>query len=395
MLFMQLEEFERAVKSSYNKSVDDNAKERHRQFIIAIECHISKIESSLHESAISDGKPPLPWVHLDDRECHELALFLSGPPMHTDKIYAKNHGKDGLLAMPQETDDRSTKESLNYSRHSVEWNLVEAVDEKLPGHRRTASAGPDIGFLKIEVADDVFPQSTSSGRPGPPPRKIPSVSGWLSTMETASKLKWSKNGYRKLKNMDHSQEPDNTLSQSQQVTKYVANAYIPAFSAKGINACSERSKSCLDGSSGCDDCYEKQLYGWYGAIQRLLQRSQYQMQYSRPIQMVLSMVLCLIGRDDAERRKKNRRRKKAHRVGNCEKSTQTIVSIENVVGWCCNLSNSELECNRSRVSIIPMRVLVSDSIESVKLSIWTYKGFVVKNQRLVCGGRELARIGSE
>ncbi|XP_062091398.1 phosphatidylinositol 4-kinase gamma 4-like [Humulus lupulus] len=45
-------------------------------------------------------------------------------------------------------------------------------------------------------------------------------------------------------------------------------------------------------------------------------------------------------------------------------------------------------------SIIPMSVLESDSIESVKLRIQTYKGFVVKNQKLVCGGRELARSNS-
>ncbi|XWS46235.1 hypothetical protein CRYUN_Cryun14cG0047200 [Craigia yunnanensis] len=45
-------------------------------------------------------------------------------------------------------------------------------------------------------------------------------------------------------------------------------------------------------------------------------------------------------------------------------------------------------------SVIPMRILESDSIESVKLRIQTCKGFVVKNQKLVCGGRELARSNS-
>ncbi|PON36476.1 Phosphatidylinositol 3-kinase, Vps34 type [Parasponia andersonii] len=45
-------------------------------------------------------------------------------------------------------------------------------------------------------------------------------------------------------------------------------------------------------------------------------------------------------------------------------------------------------------SMFPMSVLESDSIESVKLRIQTYKGFVVKNQKLVCGGRELARSNS-
>ncbi|KAM0000658.1 putative 1-phosphatidylinositol 4-kinase [Helianthus debilis subsp. tardiflorus] len=45
-------------------------------------------------------------------------------------------------------------------------------------------------------------------------------------------------------------------------------------------------------------------------------------------------------------------------------------------------------------SVELMRVLGSDSIESVKLRIQSYKGFVVKNQKLVCGGRELSRSNS-
>ncbi|KAI7732965.1 hypothetical protein M8C21_004251 [Ambrosia artemisiifolia] len=45
-------------------------------------------------------------------------------------------------------------------------------------------------------------------------------------------------------------------------------------------------------------------------------------------------------------------------------------------------------------SVVPMRVLESDSIESVKLRIQSYKGFVVRNQKLVCGGRELSRSNS-
>lgn len=42
-------------------------------------------------------------------------------------------------------------------------------------------------------------------------------------------------------------------------------------------------------------------------------------------------------------------------------------------------------------SVIPMRVLESDSIASVKLRIQSHKGFVVKKQKLVFDGRELAR----
>ncbi|XP_057469385.1 uncharacterized protein LOC130758476 [Actinidia eriantha] len=265
----QLEEFERAVKCSYINSLADDSKERHRQFITAIECQISKIKSSLHESAISDGKPPLPWLRLDEGECHELALFLSGPSIHTDKVPAEIHVTVELSDSPQEIDKQLAHERSEDSRHSVEWNAVEASGKKWPGHCRMAS-----GCLK-------FPHISSNGPSGPPPRKIPSISGLLSSMDLSSKLNWSKNGYRKLKNTDHPLEVDSTLSQSQQLTR-------------GINAYYQRSKSCLDGSSGSDKCYDKQLYGWYGAIRRLLQRSQYQMQCSRPIQMVLWLVLCLI-----------------------------------------------------------------------------------------------------
>lgn len=42
-------------------------------------------------------------------------------------------------------------------------------------------------------------------------------------------------------------------------------------------------------------------------------------------------------------------------------------------------------------SVIPMRVLESDSVASVKLRIQSCKGFVVKKQKLVFDGRELAR----
>ncbi|GFZ01500.1 phosphatidylinositol 4-kinase gamma-like protein [Actinidia rufa] len=45
-------------------------------------------------------------------------------------------------------------------------------------------------------------------------------------------------------------------------------------------------------------------------------------------------------------------------------------------------------------SMIPMWVLESESIASVKLRIQTCKGFVVKKQKLVFGGRELARNDS-
>ncbi|XP_059285473.1 uncharacterized protein LOC132038979 [Lycium ferocissimum] len=261
----QLEEFERAVSSSYNNtSSTDDAKERHGEFVTAIDNQIKKVEKSLNESAFSQGNQ---WVRLDERELDELAVFLSGPSASSsfsDKSSVKVDEEDCKQRMPE-----YSKSSSNL----VDGSQVETTkDEKFPNHRKTASDFADIDAWKISVADDIYGK-----QPAPCPRKIPSIQGLLNCMESA-KLKLSKNGYRKLKfnPVDH-QQADCTLPQSQPLTR-------------GINTCCERSKSCLD---SCDESYEKQLYGWYGAVQRQLQRSQYYVKYNRLVQMVSSVVLLI------------------------------------------------------------------------------------------------------
>lgn len=59
------------------------------------------------------------------------------------------------------------------------------------------------------------------------------------------------------------------------------------------------------------------------------------------------------------------------------------------VGGCCG--ESILVYLNVDEAVIPLRVLESDSIASVKLRIQTCQGFAVKKQKLVFGGRELAR----
>lgn len=238
----QLEEFERAVKSSYPNSSADDAEHRHSEFVVAIDCQIKKVERTLNESAISQGKPPSPWVRLDEGERDELALFLSG----NRKEQQKEKG-----------------------------GLGDVNEEKFVGHRRTASASADIGSWNIAVSDDALDNT----QPGPPPRKVPSLSGFLNTMESAAKLKFAKNGYRKLKVTDCHNEVDASLPHTQELSR-------------GINPCYERCKSCLD---GCEKCYDKQLHSWYGAAQRQIQRSQYYVQYSRSVRVGFTVILlCLI-----------------------------------------------------------------------------------------------------
>nr|ACU20101.1 unknown [Glycine max] len=154
----------------------------------------------------------------------------------------------------------------------------EAALEKSRGHRRAASADADIGTWKITVSDDVQQSSSSNGSSGPTPmHKVASLSGFFGSMETISKFKWPKNGYRKLKAVNPCEEEDKAL-------------LPPAGLNGGIEAYYERSKSSL---GNCNECYDKQLHGWYGALHRQLQRSQYQMQYNRPVQIAVWAVILL------------------------------------------------------------------------------------------------------
>ncbi|XP_011649573.1 uncharacterized protein LOC101221387 isoform X2 [Cucumis sativus] len=267
-----LEEFERAVKASYVNNSNDDARDRHREFILAIEDQISKTQSSVQELSQSKGKPSMPWMRLDEGESEELAMFLSGPSAAENKTAVNNvvsnnenpHGKN---------EESAPACSIN-SHQPVEQGSHGDRDEKSHGHRRTASASPDIGSWKIAISGVDFQQCPLNGETQKLVRKIPSFSGFLNSVESASNFKWPKNGFRKLKVLDRHQETNSKLQSPQ--------------SARGINVGYERNKSCLD---SCDDFYDKQLYGWYGSIKRQFQRSIYQMQYNRPVQVTLSTVL--------------------------------------------------------------------------------------------------------
>ncbi|XP_039069905.1 uncharacterized protein LOC120216610 isoform X2 [Hibiscus syriacus] len=165
----QLEEFERAVQSSYNENSSEDARDRHRDFIAAIEDTVSKIENLLQESAHSEGKTPMPWVRLDEGERDDLALFLSGPSVSGEKNLPPNfHSRANEI--PQRINIESLPDSSKNSGHSVEWISSEAKGEKSHGHRRTASAA-DLGTCMIAIGDDVLQQNCSDGLPSIPPRK--------------------------------------------------------------------------------------------------------------------------------------------------------------------------------------------------------------------------------
>lgn len=214
---MQLEEFARAVKSSYARSSCEDARDRHHEFIVAIEDQISKIENSLREAALSEGKASQPWVRLDEGECNELAFFLSGPSASKERVIALSNDRDGENL--RGTDKESAPGCSKNSCGSAEWGSQKTREEKPHGHRRTASASADIGVWKIAVFDDAYLPSSSAMMVEQPVRKIPSFSGFISSMETASKLKWSKNGFRKWKAVDRHEDADAALLPSSQLSR--------------------------------------------------------------------------------------------------------------------------------------------------------------------------------
>ncbi|CAN0905568.1 hypothetical protein LINGRAHAP2_LOCUS23757 [Linum grandiflorum] len=264
----QLEEFSRAVRSSYIDSSTDGARERHRQFIVAIDDNISRVESSLKESSHSGGNASLSWVSLDEGERNELAAFLSGPPIFGDDSSTKSDRSNKNM-------EESVSDLSKDSNHSVECGCPEAKEETSYGHRRSSSAGANISAWMIPIGEASVKQDFVEADIQRPPRKIPSLSTIVGSIESMPKLKWPKNSVRKWKAMDRCEESDSIPLHSSQLTR-------------GVDSCFEKSKSYLD---SCDECYDKPLYGWYGALQRQFQRSQYQMQYGRPIQSALSIFI--------------------------------------------------------------------------------------------------------
>lgn len=142
----QLDEFERAVRSSYRKlSTDDTSTaRRHREFISVIESQISRVETALREFLIEDGKKPLRWVHLDEDDRENLAAFLSGslPTSQTDpKGGIVVSSSDGVIIDMEPEPEEEEEESEVLTGTSDDTQL------------RTWSS-PTTGSWKIGVDED-------------------------------------------------------------------------------------------------------------------------------------------------------------------------------------------------------------------------------------------------
>ncbi|OAY81466.1 hypothetical protein ACMD2_05566 [Ananas comosus] len=265
----QLEELAREIRSNDEAcSPGDDMRARHCQFIAAIANHIAIVENSFRGLNQEQRDCTSAWVTLDQGERDELALFLSNPFPEPEKAPIANRGTECLKIVGL------TNEISN----------LERKEEHLCGHRRTASASAEIGSWKILVSGEDIPRRSVEEQTHGLPVKVPSLSCLAKAVEPTSKMNWCRNGFRKWKTEDHHQPAELIPLKNNQFSRE-------------LDACYERTKSCL---GDCDDeTYNKQLYGWIGALHRQLQRSQYQIQYGRPIQMILCILFLVLLVDDS------------------------------------------------------------------------------------------------
>ncbi|KAL8488874.1 hypothetical protein ACS0TY_024974 [Phlomoides rotata] len=206
----QLEEFERAVRMSYRSHGDDITISRHSQFVSALEDQISCVETALKESFEVEGKKPFRWVNLDEEECDDFALFLSGTSgtsrrindqaVTTTLINKKNSTEDSTLGFeviskiqvsnkemsPQEAAgdnvDANCSVQLEESRLLETWDEIRFQADRFASNRRTWNP-PEMSALEIVIDKDDKQKNGS--------------------MEVASREKGSKPFFRNFKDEDH------------------------------------------------------------------------------------------------------------------------------------------------------------------------------------------------
>ncbi|KAE8660252.1 integral membrane Yip1 family protein [Hibiscus syriacus] len=169
----QLEEFERAIRLSHGHRSDDITATRHKQFITAIESQISCVEAALKEAFSEEGKQPLQWVNLDEEECDDLAIFLSGtsPTLQAsvkNPLLENCHKRKDVDSNFNATCNGDTSEVKTFKDSSndavcvinVEDNEtsgraadVSCGQERTIGARKTWSS-PNFGALRIVIADE-------------------------------------------------------------------------------------------------------------------------------------------------------------------------------------------------------------------------------------------------
>lgn len=158
----QLDEFQRAVRMSYKNNANDIRTRRHEQFVSAIASQIFGVESALKEYFSDEVRKPLRWVHLDEEERDDLAMFLSGSAESSKSTKDSDSDiKDSLRKDNPKSNHMTSCKDVNDCVLEVE-PIIEVLGtsdgsscqaDRKSGSRRTRGSDDDA-TLKITIDHD-------------------------------------------------------------------------------------------------------------------------------------------------------------------------------------------------------------------------------------------------
>ncbi|XP_037425917.1 uncharacterized protein LOC119291285 [Triticum dicoccoides] len=279
----QLDELERAIRSNDEVvSAGKDTRALHSNFVAAIGYRILEVENNLNASNVAEGRGTLSWIHLDESERDDLAAFLSAsPPQHQDKVVTiPSAGDIQVGSNPTRVRKNISADSSNDSSGSADLSSARAKEDAHRGHRRSVSASADIGSSPMSFPNERegAAEQSSLGPHRAPLLNIVKACGLPSALKPKPAVKYKKGAVR----WAHADKQD-------------LEAAIPLTNpqlGQGLDGYSERSMSYLNTCDGVT--YNKKLYGCLGALRKKLQRSQYQIRYGRPAQLIVFALAILI-----------------------------------------------------------------------------------------------------
>ncbi|KAL6842252.1 hypothetical protein ACP4OV_027900 [Aristida adscensionis] len=203
----QLEQFERAVSSSNDKySLEESTMARRRQFVVAMEDQIGRVEKAINGSSIDSGKRGFNWVKLDDEERDDLVSFLSAPAefysemRNTDNSYhipcRQNNGTNGHNDVALVIKDITEIPAREIS--GVKSDVC-GLTEDLHDYRTNLASGDD--HWKIDIGNEIVDRKSSPKRADTSNQTT--ISGTRKGAECLTRERWFWNGLWKPKSDEH------------------------------------------------------------------------------------------------------------------------------------------------------------------------------------------------
>ena len=211
---MQLEQFERAVRLSTDKySLEAGTVARRRQFIVAIEDQISRVEKATNDSSVENGRRGLNWVKLDEDEQDDLVAFLSAPAQlsrETRKREGSYHSPPRQKTVLVGTNNLMDTAGITKDRHTFEASPMEISDvasgvrglaEQVNVHRTNLSSSDD--HWKINIGDEKDDERKLSPKKVEVSSQATTLSGILKSTESLTRMRWFRNSLWKPKSDEH------------------------------------------------------------------------------------------------------------------------------------------------------------------------------------------------